>query len=267
MAAIRTIIAGIGALGAAGAAVVTGVSMRNAHTDGQEIVGLLENPIEICLQTKVVFFGGAPTGCVGQNEILRWQTAQVVDNQGAPISVSMSHPTDVEQAREDVRNCAAYNRLKKEDWYAGSTREIRREAYFERACGILDYLRKAKAPRESFFENGRCSKEDMISMADGPPFKIIGGPDDVAAVAIDVASEDLVSESIIVNEAEQGIWQMSSTGQAVRVHEIAHADFDGDGVGDILAHVFIGIEDATASAGLVGYLVKSGPEAPVRFKE
>jgi hypothetical protein len=49
------------------------------------------------------------------------------------------------------------------------------------------------------------------------------------------------------------------------VYEIAHADFTGDGVGEILAYVSTGVADGTARAGSIGMLEKTAVGGPCSF--
>ncbi|MEL7489713.1 MAG: hypothetical protein AAGJ73_03260 [Pseudomonadota bacterium] len=255
MVTMRTMLASAGAVVAAGAAVVTGVTMRHSEPDetarslGGDLAG------QICFTARIQFFKDAPDGCVSKAELNRWLDALVLDNKGAPVTLDLSHPTDYAREKEPVRTCADYRRKTADDWYAASNADMRREAFFERACGVIDYLKKAQPPTASYFDNGRCSRADLASLADGPPFMIAG------------ATEGLDPPTPAIEEMRDGAWLMSALRQKTRIREIAHADFNGDGVGDILAHVVIGVEEGTARAGLVGYLDKPGPDADVRFKQ
>ncbi|MEL7485645.1 MAG: hypothetical protein AAGJ87_00350 [Pseudomonadota bacterium] len=254
MATIRTIFAGIGAAGAAGAAVVTGLTMRHADEDPGALTLIADPETEICLRTDLKFFAGAKRGCVDKAEIGRWRTAPVLDDRGAPVELNMSHPTDFQRDFEAVKSCGQYRRREGDGWYAGSTREMRREAFFERACGVISFLLDARAPSETFFQDGALTIADVRSLGEGPPFRIAPSADAVDAVMDAAAAED-------------GVWGLSSGEQYARIQEIAHADFNGDGAGDILTFVTVGVEGATASAGTVGFLEKTSADAPVRFKQ
>jgi len=254
MTAMRGIIAGIGAMSAAAAAVVTGISLRHSEEDNTPAILIEDLQAEICLRTSLKFFENAKQGCVKKSELQKWIKAPVLDNVGAPVTLNMSHPTDYSRELSVVKTCEDYRLMTKVGWYAGSTREMRREAYFERACGALTYLALAKEPDISYFTNGSSTRSDLASLADGPPFKI--------APRLSEAPEE-----IDISQLSDGVWRISTLGQNAQLQEIAHADFNGDGIGDILTFVSIGVEDATATAGMVGYLEKKSARAAVEFSQ
>ena len=253
MATVRTMIAGIGAAGAAGAAVVTGLTLR--HTEEDQAIALIADPhTEVCLRTELQFFASAKKGCLNKAEIGGWRTAPVLDNAGAAVQLNMAHPTDLQRDFAIVKTCAEFRAKEASGWYAGSTREMRREAFFSRACGVLSYLLDAKTPQRSFFKDGALTLEDVRSLGEGPPFGI-------------ASAEDATDATMDAAPAEDGVWRLSAGPQVARVQEIAHADFNNDGVGDVLAFVAIGVNDASAAAGAVGYLEKTDPDSPVRFRQ
>lgn len=260
MAGFRGIFAAIGATGAAAAAVVTGYSLK--HSEADEIAGLTFNDLEseICLRNDVAFFDGAKKGCVTKSDLKAWFSAPVLDDNGAPVTVKLSHPTDINRDLSVVKTCAEYVSLKKQNWYSGTTRAMRREAFFERACGMLTYLAGAEAPVISHFENGLASRSDVASLSAGPPFKFVGN---VEADAL----EPLSQHQINIQALSDGVWRVSAGGQSARVQEIAHADFNGDGVGDILSFISIGVDEATATVGVVGLMEKPSMADPVRFQK
>ncbi len=250
----KLIITGLGAIGASGAALLTafGVEPENAF---REEAATAARDAEVCLKTPLKFFEGAASGCMDKQRIGRWAASPVLDNRGAPVSLRMSHPEDYLREPEIVRTCAEYEERLDRAWYAGSTREMRREAFFQRACGFLRYIAKAAPAETTYFANGQTSHADLVSLSEGPPFQF--APEEQV---------DRTSDLEIAPLAD-GVWRMASSFQKVRLQELAHADFNDDGVGDILAHVAIGVEDATASVGMVGYLEKTAPGGPVRFRQ
>ena len=253
MATMRTMIAGLGTAGAAGAAVLTTISLKHTEAD-HEPAALLKQPgLEICLRTKIPFFEKAGVGCFRKSDLAKLRDAPVLNDAGAPVTMNMSHPTDFNRDMKVARNCADYRKMSKDEWYAASSREMRRERYFERACGVLTYLMAAEEATVSHFKDGRIKENDILSFSSGPPVKITSG------------SESEGGE-VTVDQIGDGVWRLSAIGQQARVREIAHADFNGDGVGDMLVFVAINVVDGTASAGSVGYLEKTEPDGDVRFR-
>lgn len=250
MAVNRTLIgAGIGAA-AAGAAIVAAVTLQPSDKDtaAQES----KDAFEVCLKADIAFVEGATKKCYAPAEAAGLAGNPVLDNQGAPVVINLSPPADLSRGLEAVGNCAQYRALTREGWYALSTAEMRRDAYFQRACGVLDFLEAARAPDVSYFKDGALADADMRSLAETSRFRIGTAGDAPATTATASALSD-------------GLWLIDSDDQSARLQEIAHADFNTDGRGDMLVFVTISVKDATATASLVGLLDKPSIDGPVRF--
>lgn len=206
----------------------------------------------ICLKTDITMIEGADKKCYAPSEIDALTDHSVLDNQGAPVDVELTHPTDVERAPEKAATCRQYDKLADEGWYALSSRDMRREAYFKRACGVLDFLTHAKKPDVTYFKDGALSETDVDSLAGTAPFHI--GP----------SKEPGLSETTISKQPD-GTWRLISDGDVALLQEIAHADFDGDGRGDMLVFVSVGAQGGTATASMAGLLQKAAASGPVAF--
>lgn len=236
-----------------GAAVVVGaaiVAVRvTRHTDEQAVP--LEVADKICLKRDLFLVKGAPGNCFAAGETATLTGRPVLDNQGAPVALELTHPNDSARAPETVTTCNAYETLAGDGWFALTNRDMRREAYFVRACGVLRLLQRAQPATISYFSGGACSLAGIESVAAAAPFAL--GEGDATA-----ASVERISESQ---------WRIAVDGQIADLQEIAHADFNGDGRGDMAVFISIGAIGGTARASRVGYLDKPGPEGPVRFIE
>jgi len=204
----------------------------------------------LCLKTKIAFAAGADKGCYSRDEIAALMNAPLLDDAGAPATVDLSHPTDYDRPQATAATCADWRRLTGEGWYALSTREMRREAWFVRAGGTLALLEGARRPDLSHFAGGDASKTDIESLAEAAPFAI---GETSAAAPMSVAKS---------GDAE---WRLSGDGQYAVIQEIAHADFNADGLGDVLVFVSIGAEGGTATVSDTGFLEKRKASGPVRF--
>ncbi|MEE2692387.1 MAG: hypothetical protein VX640_12685 [Pseudomonadota bacterium] len=207
----------------------------------------------ICLKTKISFAAGADKGCYSRDEIEAFDAAPLLDDHGAPVSVSLSHPTDMSRPQATASTCADWRRLTGEGWYALSTADMRREAWFVRACGTLALLKAARRADLTHFEDAAASEADMESLAATAPFRI--GPAEEGAPTAEVS------------RAGPAEWRLSVDGQFAVVQEIAHADFNADGLGDLLVFVSLNAGGGTATASRTGLLVKLKPAGPVRFVE
>lgn len=176
----------------------------------------------------------------------------VVTDAGGAATVRLSHPTDM-QAAETVRNCAAWRARRAEGWYARAAADMRRELVFERACGALAALERAHAPARTHFHGGALARGDVEAVAAAAPLRI------------GLAADEARSGPVAVEAEAPGAWRWSAGGQRVLLQEIAHADFNGDGLGDVLVFLAAAVEGGTASAGAVGIIEKTAEDAPARF--
>lgn len=254
MARRRTlIILATGAVSAASAAVIAVNVAR--HTDEQRLpTGLAEigGPTSgICLKADLALIEGAKKKCYTQAELAELVDRAVLDNDGAPVVLQLSHPTDDERAPEAVTTCAAYEARAREGWYALTTREISREAYFLRACGAIAMLRQARFADVSYFEGGALTEEDVRALAAATPiwFGEVGG---------DVESVEHVSETT---------WRLSLGDQYADLWEISHADFNSDGRADMAVFIYVAVSEGTARASEIGYIDKPPPPGSLRFIE
>lgn len=221
-------------------AAAAGVGLRRTLAPGEEAF--------LCLRTDI----GAPDGarCYSPQEIAAFAESPVLDDGGGAVNLRLSLPGDEARGLEAVRTCEEYEARLGEGWRALSSREMRREAFFTRDCGARALLMKARPAKTSYFASGECSEADIRSLIAGALFRI--GKE---------AGEDAPAE-VVRAGAE---WRISGGGRTMLIQEIAHADFNADGRGDMLVYIQLAAESATAQTGMVGFLDKEAAEGPVRF--
>lgn len=193
---------------------------------------------KMCLATDFTFVAGATRKCYAKKDLNGLKGAQVLDSEGAPATVQLSNAAG---ATEDVLTCGAYEEKRAQGWFAESTRETARESFFIRACGVLNALAKARAPRVAAFRNRALEQLDVVALASSGSFSF-GEPASNAAVS--------------VKKEDEGRWQIAAGGTVIRLQELAYADFNGDGSGEVLAYVEVSPEGGTAAADAVGIVTK-----------
>ena len=236
----------LGAALAGGAAAVAGgvqLSDQSAAKDAD---------FEVCIRADAAMIEGLSPGCYDKKQLKAYRDKLVLGLDGAPVAVALAHPKDDLAPLEIVKTCHAYSEKMDRRWFALSNREMRRQSYFVRACGALEMLIAAEKPERSFFKNGELTRADLKSLAGGPPFRM--------AERAETAAVETEIETV-----KTGGWRLKMSDQAATIIEIAHADFDRDGVGDILAFASIGVTGGTARIAEIGLLQKSSETAPVRF--
>lgn len=241
---------GAGGAAAVVAAIVAGVSLQHSGERTPKAPDRADG-FEVCLKEGWSPVEGAAGRCFTPDEAAMLAERPVLDDDGAPVSLSLSHPSDRSRELAIADNCAAWRRLAAEGWFALSTREMRREAWFVRACGTLALLEGARLPRESHFAEGALTEADLRSLAGSGRFRI--GP----------VSEGGSGEVAI--DRDGAAWRLFAAGSRARLQEIAHADFNEDGRGDMLVFIVTQAEGGTATASAVGILDKPAAEGPVTF--
>lgn len=242
----RMAIAGGGALGAAGLAAVVGLAVLNR--DGEAPDAAIDGAdVQICLKSDMTFFEGADARCYARSELLELRDRPVIDQDGQKVVVAMSDSDDAAAAPAQYSTCRDYDAARRADRYARTTREMRREAYFIRACGALELLLRARPAETSHFADGSPSAAEMTALSEDGLLRL--GPDP-APVPADIEK---------TGPAE---WRIDYADQRVMLQEIANADFDGDGVEEILAFLLAAPQNGTASVSAVALIEKDSADGP-----
>ncbi|MGF1543673.1 MAG: hypothetical protein ACFB00_04085 [Parvularculaceae bacterium] len=238
-------LAAVGALGAVagGVQLATGGSASDAFDE-----------TEICIKTNASLVDGLEPGCYARGALKAYLEKPVLGRAAAPVAVSLADPRDDLAPLAVVRTCGAYADLTRKKWYVLSSREMRREAFFVRACGALDMMIRSRPAETSHFADEEMSADDMRALASKAPFRIAESADAPAP-----------GDGMAIENERPGWWRMRLGDQTALLQEIAHADFNKDGVGDILAFAFVGVEDATVGVATVGLVEKASATAAPTF--
>lgn len=205
----------------------------------------------ICFARDFPLIKGAEKECYRPDDLAFLAEKPVIDESGAEASVNLSHPTNASGGMQIAHNCAQFRKMEADGWYALSTKDMRREAVFKRACGVLAALERAQPAKTSFFAKTGLTEEDMKSLAEGPPLRF--GPE-----------FEMPGAPASVTKTDKG-WRLSSDGQSAFVEEIAQGDFNADGRGDILVLVTLQTDGGTATVSEAGILEKPSEAGPVRL--
>ncbi len=243
MSPLKMSVIGAGAAAAAGVTVVT-QTLPNKETERLSHASAWE----VCLKSDLSFFADIPAECYSHEQVRNMANAPLVDRQGARVSVSMTHPTDMSADPVEVGTCRDYRKASSDGWYALTSREMRREAYFIRACGTLAMLSEAQQAEHAYFDNGSPRSEEVAALASTMTF-----------------GERAPSGAVRADRSEDYVWRVSGGDFSVAIHEIANADFDNDGVEEILAFTAGAPEGGTAAFYETGLLEKDAANAALAF--
>jgi hypothetical protein len=141
-----------------------------------------------------------------------------------------------------VSTCREWKRLRHEGWYANSDREMFADGKFIGTCGVLFEIAKARRPARSFVYTPRVGLENLdllpatllpvVSSHDEEELARLARQGATYASMIEKTDVHLISKepnSVQVEYPQSGMWQ--------QITELARADFDDDGVEDILVIV------------------------------
>lgn len=247
----RGLITGIGAAGAVAAAVTGGIYFNGARTapapESLSALGASADPI--CIKSNVRLVDGMTQACLSSAQYEALRDRDVLGGDGRSVDINLAGPSD---GGDDAvaRNCAEYDGLIAKGWYALTGADMRREEYFKRACGALTLLAAAKPAELTHFSDGKATRDDILSMA---------------SVEATGFGEAAPSTDVDVAEIETGVWKVVIGQGEMMVYEIAHADFTGDDLGEILSYVSVGAGGGTARTGSIGFLEKNADDAPCTF--
>jgi len=239
-------------------------------------MGLLPAPPQsegdtFCLLTDAPFFETLEAGCYPRDLIDDLYTSPLVNRRGANIVVTMSSPPDQAAATADCGTCADYEARRDEGWFALTSRDQRREDFFERACGMLGYLRAAGPVEISHFVDQTISDRDVETMEPERMLRFATGRESSRSLSPDHASvsarETEVRREIKRLISESGAaWSIESDDQRLFLQPLVHADFNGDRIGDVLVYLRTRYEEGSAATGRVGLLTKTSAQGPVSFE-
>lgn len=253
----RTLILGAGATGAASVAIIAGLPSH--HSEQATTTDLAaESGYELCLKNDIPFFVGVKAGCYSSSELSRFLDAQVLDRQENAVSMEMANPRDMTAPTADCKTCRTYKEMRWEGWYALSSRDQRREAFFIRACGTLDLLLNAQPAEFSYFDRGSPRESEIEALQEASPFAIV----ETAAADSPVAAN---GQGLMVERVGEYEWRMTAQGQTVLIQELANADFDHDDIEEILAFSIVTASDGTAAVPVIGLMEKDAESTRLGF--
>ena len=247
------------AVGAAGLAAALLIGFPAEETQHPSLTGVTaETGYKLCLKAAEPLFDSdlaADGACYARTELAALFNAPVLGAGRVAAAVKMSSPDDSASQADAApsRTCNDYLTARRDGWFALTAADQRREAYFIRACGALSLMLEAAPAQESYFAGGSPSPEEMRAFHREGRFAV-GEPVDIPA------------EDVVMTGRDGPRWTFRLGAQATAIEEIANADFDADGIEEILVFVRTAPVDGAAAFYESGLLHKDGPAAPIAFQ-
>jgi hypothetical protein len=217
------------------------------------------------ISVPLEFKGRVVSGSIRKSEITRLLELPVRNGDSNPnegYGVEMTRPSG---GKFMAYTCLAWKKARSEEAYAAGTFDMAMEGSMIHTCGLLFELQRARLPLKSFLANPKVSLADLNLL----PAKILAYVPESDGEA-KLLSKSTVSEVVAKDDIEKTddtMIALSYGGFQQTIWEAARADFNGDGVEDIL--VFTGVR---AEGGTMGYsdyflLTRTAPTGPLKVIE
>ncbi|MFM4822078.1 hypothetical protein ACEUDB_15665 [Aeromonas hydrophila] len=145
-----------------------------------------------------------------------------------------------------VRTCKEYDNAIQSGYYALTTFDIKMSTFFEHQCGLLNSLQAAKTPESSFIADPRVGIIDLDLM----PFSLFPSFGDIQEDSSTATYQSKVDDGeIVIKRIKQNTLCIENpSGMGQQLIEVARADFNDDGIEDILL-----FEYCYATHGTLGF--------------
>ena len=157
-----------------------------------------------------------------------------------------------------VRTCREYDEALAQGYFAYTNFDIKMSTWFEHQCGLIKALQVAKAPTVSHIAEPKVSILDLDLL----PFSLFPNFDDSADNLNPRTSyQDKVGDgTLTVMRLRQNLLQIQEPeGMGQQLIEVARADFNGDGIEDILLFEYCYATHGTLGFGGIRILTRTTP--------
>ena len=177
----------------------------------------------------------------------------IADLRNRPIRLGKNDHIDgvtlTNDAKDEVyvRTCKEYDEAINAGYYALTNFDIKMSAFFEHQCGLLKSLQAATNPTESFISKPKVGIVDLNLL----PFSLFPflGDAPPGATATDTYQDKVTDGTIVIKRLRQNTLCVEEPeGMGQQLVEVARADFNGDGLEDILV-----FEYCYATHGTLGF--------------
>jgi len=164
-----------------------------------------------------------------------------------------------------VYSCSEFAHAKASGYYARTTYAMKMESFFNQTCGTLDALARARTPERSYIANPRVGVLDLDLMPVSVLFAL--DPDRQESLVQAGNTGQTVQDWVdagdvqIKRVSQYAIhWEFGGMRQAL--WEILRADFNDDGIEDLLYYSYGSAIGGTFGYGDVRFLTRRGSSEP-----
>lgn len=166
--------------------------------------------------------------------------------------------THFSMAKRPVRTCREYELAISEGYYASTTYDIKTATRFVHKAELLTALERAATPTQSFIDSPRVSVADLHRL----PFRLF--PDlssERSEEEMMKTYQDKVDEGeLVIKTVRQNLLVVEGVGMGQQLMEVARADFNGDGIEDVLVFEYAWATGGTFGAGSIRILTRKSAD-------
>ena len=226
----------------------------------EEVASLLENYQS---KTEDVFELIEGLGFVEHETITRIRKTEIDELRKLPIKLGLNtHIDGVELTNDNtekvfVRTCEEYENAMKSGFFPYTTFDIKMATYFEHQCGLLKSLATAEIPEVSHIANPRIGIVDLHLL----PFNMFfHWGDQKQDWAPNTSYQDKIDQGeLFVKSIKSNLLRIESEANGQQLIEVARADFNNDGIEDILLFEYCYAVGGTFGAGGIKVISRTTP--------
>jgi len=187
-------------------------------------------------------------GCAALSELKSAGQGLLAEDALPKRPLTLVHPEDFDAEPRAVDSCATYAELKRQDWSALSNADMRSEARFYRACGLLLLARQAEATPSA----ATLDRPDLMDL------------DKSTLPAFGEARID-ASAKLTREDESPSVWSITTDGLLFRMMYLGTADFDADGAPEHLVEYRMAAREGSYRDTGFGFIQRSSADR-VTFK-
>ena len=135
-----------------------------------------------------------------------------------------------------VRTCREYDEARKKGYYPVSTFDITMATFFKKPCGLLNALANASLPRQSFISDAEVGigNLELLPYSLFPYLGETKSPQEAKRDSETTYQQKIGTGELVVKEKSLHVLITEEPGMGQSLREMVRADFNADGIEDVL---------------------------------
>ena len=185
------------------------------------------------LIAPLMFADGTVVETLAKDEIESLRDLPIDFGENVNIQGATLHKT-----RDDkvfVRTCREYDAARERGYSPGSTFDISMASFFKMPCGLLNALKPARLAKKRFISDAEVGIVNLALL----PFEIF--PENLAEASSwdqrdleTTYQQKIDTQAVVVTEKGKNVLVVQGFGMRQSLEEIVRADFNNDGIEDVL---------------------------------